>query len=220
MRNMANVSQGRKAYGNNRDENGAMGNGREPVRTPEQWGNLGRSKGGSDSDSYETEKAGMVWTRQKERWNWKTSEQLQKWRWRGSALEDDQSCDGKILSEGTWKPGKSRRNGPPTEKNGKVSARPATPNRETAAKGEKGEKVTPHDWIHASTFHVSESFPLYYNRVYWTNSILEHAYHTIFGQTKGQSTRVIFIKELHQNKALENGDESRIFRNLVWRFRK
>ena len=29
---------------------------------------------------------------------------------------------------------------PPTEKNGKVSARPATPNRETAAKGEKGEK--------------------------------------------------------------------------------
>ena len=27
--------------------------------------------------------------------------------------------------------------GPPTEKNGKVSARPATPNRETAAKGEK-----------------------------------------------------------------------------------
>ena len=33
---MANVSQGRKAYGNNRDENGAMGNGREPVRTPEK----------------------------------------------------------------------------------------------------------------------------------------------------------------------------------------
>ena len=31
--------------------------------------------------------------------------------------------------------------GPPIEKNGKVSARPATPNRETAAKGEKGEKV-------------------------------------------------------------------------------
>ena len=56
---------------------------------------------------------------------------------RGSAREEDQSCDGKILSEGTWKPGKSRRNGPPTEKNGKVSARPAIPNRETAAKGEK-----------------------------------------------------------------------------------
>ena len=70
----------------------------------------------------------------------KTSEQLQKWRWRGSALEEDQSCDGKILSEGTWKPGKSRRNGPMTEKNGKVSARPATPNRETAAKGEKSER--------------------------------------------------------------------------------
>ena len=67
MRNMANVSQGRKAYGNNRDENGAMGNGREPVRTPEKRGNLGRSKDGSDSDGYETEKAGMVWTRQKER---------------------------------------------------------------------------------------------------------------------------------------------------------
>ena len=27
-----------------------------------------------------------------------------------------------------------------TEKNGKVSARPATPNRETAAKGEKSER--------------------------------------------------------------------------------
>ena len=33
---MANVSQGRKAYVNNIDENGAMGNGREPVRTPEK----------------------------------------------------------------------------------------------------------------------------------------------------------------------------------------
>ena len=60
-----------KSVGKNRDENGAMGNGREPVRPPEKWGNLGRSKGGSDSDGYETNKAGMVWTRQKERWNWK-----------------------------------------------------------------------------------------------------------------------------------------------------
>ena len=60
---MANVSQGRKAYGNNRDENGAMGNGREPVRTPEKLGDLGRSKGGSDGDGYEMEKAGLVWTR-------------------------------------------------------------------------------------------------------------------------------------------------------------
>ena len=33
---MANVSQGLKAYGNNRDENGAMGIGREPVRTREK----------------------------------------------------------------------------------------------------------------------------------------------------------------------------------------
>ena len=35
----------------------------------EQFGysSLERSKGGSDSDGYETEKAGMVWTRQKER---------------------------------------------------------------------------------------------------------------------------------------------------------
>ena len=134
---MANVSQRWKAYGNNRDENGAMGNGREPVRTPAKWGDLGRSKGGSDTV--------RLW--EGEGWNGldtskgevklKTSEQLQKWRWRGSALEEDQSCDGKILSEGTWKPGKSRRNGPLTEKNGKVSARHATPNRETAAKGEK-----------------------------------------------------------------------------------
>ena len=36
--------------------------------------------------------------------------------------------------------GKSRRNGPLTERDGNVSARPATPSRETAAKGEKGEK--------------------------------------------------------------------------------
>ena len=69
MRNMANVSQRRNAHGNNRDENGAMGNGGEPVRTPEKWGDPGKSKGGSDG--YETEKAGMVRTRQKKRWNWK-----------------------------------------------------------------------------------------------------------------------------------------------------
>ena len=37
--------------------------------------------------------------------------------------------------------GTSRRNEPLTEEDGKVSARPATPNRETAAKGEKGENV-------------------------------------------------------------------------------
>ena len=37
-------------------------------------------------------------------------------------------------------PGKSSRNGPLPEKDGKVSARPATPHRETAAKGEKGDK--------------------------------------------------------------------------------
>ena len=75
--------------------------------------------------------------------------------------------------------------------------------------------VTPHDRIQASTFRISESFPLHYNRVYWTNSILGHAYHTIFGQTKGQSTRVIFVEGLPQNKALENEDESRIVRKFV-----
>ena len=80
--------------------------------------------------------------------------------------------------------------------------------------------VAPHDRIHVSTFRISESFSLHYNRVYWTNSILGHAYHTIFGQTKGQSTRVIFfVKGLHQNKALENEDESRIFRKFVWHLR-
>ena len=36
LRNVANVSQRLKAYGNNRDENGAMGSGSEPVRTPEE----------------------------------------------------------------------------------------------------------------------------------------------------------------------------------------
>ena len=54
-------------YGNNRDDNGAMGNGSEPVRTPEEWGNLGGSESGTDSDGYE--KAGVVWPRQKKRRN-------------------------------------------------------------------------------------------------------------------------------------------------------
>ena len=40
------------------------------------------------------------------------------------------------------KPGTSRSNGPLTEKDGKVSARPATPNSETATKCEKGENVS------------------------------------------------------------------------------
>ena len=39
------------------------------------------------------------------------------------------------------KRGASRKNGPLTVINGKVSARPATPHRETAAKGERGEKM-------------------------------------------------------------------------------
>ena len=64
---MTNVSQRLKAYGNNRDENGAMGNSGEPVRKQEKLGDLGRSKGGTDSDGYETEKAGIVWARQKKR---------------------------------------------------------------------------------------------------------------------------------------------------------
>ena len=45
--------------------------GGEPVRRPEQLGDLWRSKGGTDSDGYEKEKAGMVRARQKRRWNWK-----------------------------------------------------------------------------------------------------------------------------------------------------
>ena len=65
MRNIANVSQRLKVYGNNRDENGAMGNGGEAVRTQEKRGDLGRSKGGTDSDGYETETAVMVRARQK-----------------------------------------------------------------------------------------------------------------------------------------------------------
>ena len=42
-----------------------MGNGGEPVRTQEKRGDLGRGKGGTDSDGYETEKAGMVRARKK-----------------------------------------------------------------------------------------------------------------------------------------------------------
>ena len=44
-----------------------MGNGGEPVRTPDKLGDPGRGKGGSDSDGYETENAGMVRARQKKR---------------------------------------------------------------------------------------------------------------------------------------------------------
>ena len=44
-----------------------MGNGGEPVRTQEKLGDIGRGKGGTDSDGYETEKAGMVRACQKKR---------------------------------------------------------------------------------------------------------------------------------------------------------
>ena len=47
-------------YGNNRDENGTMDNGGEPVGTPEKLGDLGGSKGGTDSDGHEKAKVGMV----------------------------------------------------------------------------------------------------------------------------------------------------------------
>ena len=56
-------------YGNNIDENVAMGNGREPVRTQDKLGDIGRGNGGTDSNSYETEKAGMVRAHQTKRLN-------------------------------------------------------------------------------------------------------------------------------------------------------
>ena len=46
-----------------------MGNGSEPVRTPEEWGHLGGSESGTYSDSYEKEKAGVVRPRQEKRRN-------------------------------------------------------------------------------------------------------------------------------------------------------
>ena len=46
-----------------------MGNGGEPVRTQEKCVDLGGSKGGTDSNGYEKEKAGVVWPRQKKRRN-------------------------------------------------------------------------------------------------------------------------------------------------------
>ena len=49
----------------------------------------------------------------------------------------------KTLSEGTCSSGRSERNGLLIGRDVKVSARPATPLKETAAKGEKGEKMTP-----------------------------------------------------------------------------
>ena len=56
---MANVSKRLKAYGNNRDEDGAMGNWREPSGTSEKRVDLGGSKGGTDSDGLERKKVGM-----------------------------------------------------------------------------------------------------------------------------------------------------------------
>ena len=44
-----------------------MGNGGESIRTPEEWGNLGGSESGTDSDGYEEKKARVVWPRQKKR---------------------------------------------------------------------------------------------------------------------------------------------------------
>ena len=68
-RELSGVICDKKVPTNNRDENGAMGNGGEPVRTPEGWGNLGGSESGTDSDGYEKEKAGVVWPRQEKRRN-------------------------------------------------------------------------------------------------------------------------------------------------------
>ena len=65
--------------------------------------------------------------------------ELWKWRLRRTALEEDRSCEGKILSEGAWTPGTSWGNGPLTGNDGKVSSRPVIPHREKAAKGEKDE---------------------------------------------------------------------------------
>ena len=44
-----------------------MGNGGEPVRTPEELGDLRGSESGTDSDGYEKEDARMVRARQKKR---------------------------------------------------------------------------------------------------------------------------------------------------------
>ena len=48
------------------------------------------------------------------------------------------------------------RNGPPTGRNKEACVRPATPHRETAAKGEKGEKKTADDERSSSCeYHIS-----------------------------------------------------------------
>ena len=52
----------------------------------------------------------------------------------GSALEEDRSFCQKTVSERTWQHGASMRNGPLTENDGNVSARPATPHRKTHGK--------------------------------------------------------------------------------------
>ena len=53
---------------------------------------------------------GECWTGSdtlKEDMKQKTSEQVSKWRLSGRALEEDRSCGGNKLLEGTWKPGTS-----------------------------------------------------------------------------------------------------------------
>ena len=89
-----------------------------PCKEHQHITDLGGSKDGTSSDSYEKEKVGIVGT-SKEEQPQKTSEQLWSWIWRRSALEDDRSCGGKILSGGTWTLGTPGRNWQMTWKDGK-----------------------------------------------------------------------------------------------------
>ena len=54
-------------HGNNRDEDGPMGNVRESTVTSQKLGELGGSKGGTDCHVHEKEKVGMVRATEKKR---------------------------------------------------------------------------------------------------------------------------------------------------------
>ena len=77
-----------------------MGNGGEPVIAPEKLGDLGRSKGGSDNDGYET--GSLEWFGHvKRRGETENIHAVAEMKMEESALGEDQSSGGTILSEGT-----------------------------------------------------------------------------------------------------------------------
>ena len=115
---------GWKTYDNNRDENGAIGDGGSPLEHLRIEEIL---------EEANVEPIAMVMRRRRLEWfghvkgilkEIKPSEQLLKWRWRGSALDRGRpKLRWKDAVRRSWKPRTSGRNEPLTRNDGKVSAR-------------------------------------------------------------------------------------------------